>query len=132
MSVCAVSCTPKHAWAKDARLKRMQASPQYPVPCRSLRHSALSRCGPDVHLGPEQAVQAPQALRGRLLVPIYWGTFSMALHAWTEPVKRLLVAWQRPPGSDARCRGNQRAGYLVGPAKFIHPQHECSAIAQRC
>lgn len=48
----------------------------------------------DVHLGPEQAVQAHQALRGRLLVPIHWGTFSMALHAWTEPVERLLVAAQ--------------------------------------
>lgn len=46
----------------------------------------------DVHLGPEQAVQAHQALRGRLMVPIHWGTFSMALHAWTEPVERVLVA----------------------------------------
>ena len=46
----------------------------------------------DVHLGPEQAVRAHQDLRGRLLVPIHWATFSMALHAWTEPVERLLVA----------------------------------------
>ena len=46
----------------------------------------------DVHLGPEQAVQAHQALRGRLLVPIHWGTFSMAMHGWTEPVERLAVA----------------------------------------
>lgn len=46
----------------------------------------------DVHLGPEQAVRAHQELRGRLLVPVHWGTFSMAMHAWTEPVERLLVA----------------------------------------
>ena len=48
----------------------------------------------DVHLGPEQALRAHQELRGRLFVPIHWGTFSMALHAWTEPVERLLVAAQ--------------------------------------
>ena len=35
-----------------------------------------------------------QTLRGRLLVPIHCRAFSMALHAWTEAVKRLLVAAQ--------------------------------------
>jgi L-ascorbate metabolism protein UlaG (beta-lactamase superfamily) len=46
----------------------------------------------DVHLGPEQAVLAHQLVRGGLLVPVHWGTFDLALHAWTEPVERLLAA----------------------------------------
>ena len=46
----------------------------------------------DVHLGPEQVILAHQLVRGGLLVPVHWGTFNLALHAWTEPVERLLVA----------------------------------------
>ena len=46
----------------------------------------------DIHSGPEQAVQAHLDLKGRAMVPIHWGTFNLALHAWTEPVERLLVA----------------------------------------
>jgi L-ascorbate metabolism protein UlaG (beta-lactamase superfamily) len=49
----------------------------------------------DVHLGPEQAVVALQLVRGELLVPVHWGTFSLSLHAWTEPVERLLAAARR-------------------------------------
>lgn len=45
----------------------------------------------DVHLGPEQAVQVHLDVRGKLLVPIHWGTFNLALHAWTEPVERMIV-----------------------------------------
>lgn len=46
----------------------------------------------DVHLGPEQAVQAHRMVRGRLMLPVHWGTFDLALHAWTEPAERLLLA----------------------------------------
>ena len=30
-----------------------------------------------------------------LLVPVHWGTFDLALHSWTEPVERLIVAAQK-------------------------------------
>jgi L-ascorbate metabolism protein UlaG (beta-lactamase superfamily) len=46
----------------------------------------------DVHLGPEQAVLAHQLVKGRLLIPVHWGLFDLALHGWTEPVERVLVA----------------------------------------
>lgn len=46
----------------------------------------------DYHLGPEQAVEAFVMLRGRLLVPIHWGTFDLALHSWTEPMERMRRA----------------------------------------
>jgi L-ascorbate metabolism protein UlaG (beta-lactamase superfamily) len=45
----------------------------------------------DAHLGPEQAVDVSLMVRGRSMVPIHWGTFSLALHAWTEPAERLLA-----------------------------------------
>lgn len=46
----------------------------------------------DVHLGPEQAVEAHRAVRGRLMIPVHWGTFNLALHGWTEPAERVLAA----------------------------------------
>ncbi len=46
----------------------------------------------DLHLGPEQAARAAAQVRSRLMIPVHWGTFDLALHSWTEPVERLLVA----------------------------------------
>jgi len=47
---------------------------------------------PDIHLTPEQAVDAHGKLRGKLLLPIHWGTFNLAFHAWDEPADRVVVA----------------------------------------
>jgi L-ascorbate metabolism protein UlaG (beta-lactamase superfamily) len=46
----------------------------------------------DIHMGPEQAVLAHQLVRGRLMLPVHWGTFNLAPHGWTEPIERTLVA----------------------------------------
>lgn len=49
----------------------------------------------DVHMNPEEAVQAHldvTDLGSGLLVPIHWGTFRLAPHPWAEPVERLLAA----------------------------------------
>lgn len=47
---------------------------------------------PSVHMWPEQTVQAHQDLRGGVMLPIHWGTFNLAFHAWDEPAERLLTA----------------------------------------
>jgi L-ascorbate metabolism protein UlaG (beta-lactamase superfamily) len=47
---------------------------------------------PDWHIGPEQAVAAHRMLRGRTLLPVHWGLFSLAAHGWTEPIERVLAA----------------------------------------
>lgn len=44
----------------------------------------------DIHMGPQKAIDANLALKGNLMMPIHWGTFNLALHAWYEPVERLL------------------------------------------
>jgi L-ascorbate metabolism protein UlaG (beta-lactamase superfamily) len=44
-----------------------------------------------VHLGPENAVKALELLGGGAFLPIHWGTFSLALHAWDEPAETLLA-----------------------------------------
>jgi len=44
----------------------------------------------DIHMGPEHATNAHQALKSKLMMPIHWGTFNLALHSWHEPVHLLL------------------------------------------
>jgi L-ascorbate metabolism protein UlaG (beta-lactamase superfamily) len=53
---------------------------------------AYGETWPDIHLNPEQAVEAHTRLRGRTLLPIHWGTFNLAFHAWDEPAERVVVA----------------------------------------
>ncbi len=45
---------------------------------------------PEIHMMPEEVVQANIDLKGKLLMPIHWGSFKIALHSWTEPIERLL------------------------------------------
>ncbi len=50
------------------------------------------RSWPDWHMGPEQAIQAHQLLRGKLLVPMHWGLLALAYHPWTEPIERSVAS----------------------------------------
>lgn len=43
----------------------------------------------EIHMLPEQTVQANIDLKGKMLMPIHWGAFSLSLHKWNEPVERL-------------------------------------------
>jgi L-ascorbate metabolism protein UlaG (beta-lactamase superfamily) len=45
----------------------------------------------DIHLGPEHALEALALLGGGAFLPVHWGTFSLALHAWDEPAETLLA-----------------------------------------
>jgi L-ascorbate metabolism protein UlaG (beta-lactamase superfamily) len=49
----------------------------------------------DLHIGPEQAIEARLAIGSGLFIPVHWGTFDLAMHAWTEPVERVLVAAEK-------------------------------------
>ena len=44
----------------------------------------------DIHLGPVNALKAHALLGGGAFLPVHWGTFSLALHAWDEPAETLL------------------------------------------
>jgi L-ascorbate metabolism protein UlaG (beta-lactamase superfamily) len=50
------------------------------------------RAWPDWHIGPEQAVAAHAMVGGRVMLPMHWGLFKLAPHAWTEPIERTLAA----------------------------------------
>jgi L-ascorbate metabolism protein UlaG (beta-lactamase superfamily) len=54
---------------------------------------------PDVHMLPEESLQAHIDLGGKVMLPIHNGTFDLALHAWHDPFDRIaaLAAERRLP-----------------------------------
>lgn len=46
----------------------------------------------DIHMSPEQTLQAAIDLNGKILMPVHWGRFTLGLHVWHEPVQRLEKA----------------------------------------
>jgi L-ascorbate metabolism protein UlaG (beta-lactamase superfamily) len=44
----------------------------------------------DIHLGPDNALKALAFLGNPPFLPIHWGTFSLAMHAWDQPAEVLL------------------------------------------
>lgn len=59
---------------------------------------ALLECGQyntawhHIHMMPEETVQAGQDLKATKVMPIHWGKFTMALHAWDDSIKRVTAA----------------------------------------
>ena len=56
---------------------------------------AMMECGqyntmwPDIHMFPEETAQAGLDVNAKTIMPIHWGAFKLALHSWTDPVKRV-------------------------------------------
>jgi L-ascorbate metabolism protein UlaG (beta-lactamase superfamily) len=43
-------------------------------------------------MSPEEAVRAHVDLGGKLLLPVHWGTFNLAFHAWNAPAEEVVAA----------------------------------------
>ncbi|HEX3572548.1 MAG TPA: MBL fold metallo-hydrolase [Acidobacteriaceae bacterium] len=81
-----------------------------PFDLTMLEIGAFNTLWEQIHLGPDNAVQAYQQLgafgRAGLLMPIHWGLFNLALHAWSQPIERLteladtdtVRLWSPEPG----------------------------------
>ncbi len=56
---------------------------------------AMVECGQynknwtQIHMMPEETVQAAIDLNAKLMMPIHWGAFALALHDWTDPIIRV-------------------------------------------
>ena len=53
---------------------------------------AYDRNWVDVHMLPEQSLQAHLDLRGKCMLPIHNGTFDLSIHPWYEPFERVYAA----------------------------------------
>ena len=58
----------------------------------------------DIHMGPDGAMRMFRSMGATgLMMPIHWGLFSLALHAWRQPIERVFAAeglkiWAPEPG----------------------------------
>jgi L-ascorbate metabolism protein UlaG (beta-lactamase superfamily) len=61
---------------------------------------AFLECGqygenwPQIHMQPEETAAAAIDLKVKVLMPVHWAKFTLALHPWDEPIKRLLASPQ--------------------------------------
>lgn len=54
---------------------------------------------PDVHMQPEESLQAYVDLDAHTFIPVHWGMFDLSLHHWTEPIVRthtIAMNWDIP------------------------------------
>jgi L-ascorbate metabolism protein UlaG (beta-lactamase superfamily) len=56
---------------------------------------AMIECGQynknweQIHMMPEQSAQAAIDVNAKVMMPIHWGAFSLALHSWIDPIERV-------------------------------------------
>ena len=66
-------------------------------------------------MNPEEAVQAAVDLKAKALFPIHWGKFSLSLHAWDEPIKRVLT--------EARTKAVRVFHPMIGEVAFLDKEN---------
>jgi L-ascorbate metabolism protein UlaG (beta-lactamase superfamily) len=99
-----------------------------PFDLTMLEIGAFNELWKDIHLGPDGAVRAFEALSGAaaplapgLFLPIHWGLFNLALHGWREPIERVteladakgIALFSPEPGLPTEVVGGreERAGW---------------------
>ena len=68
---------------------------------------------------PEEAVQAAIDLQAKKLMPVHWGKFSLSLHAWDEPIIRVV--------NEAKIRNLRVVHPLIGEKLSLNPLGHTSA-----
>lgn len=59
---------------------------------------ALLECGqyntmwPNIHMMPEEVAKAAMDLKAKAFMPVHWSKFTLALHAWKDPIERTTKA----------------------------------------
>jgi L-ascorbate metabolism protein UlaG (beta-lactamase superfamily) len=60
-----------------------------PFDASLIQIGAYDTAWPDIHMMPEEGVAAHVDARGGLMIPVHWGTFTLAFHPWAEPIDRV-------------------------------------------
>ena len=62
-----------------------------PFDMTMLETGAYNKNWPEVHMHPEESIQAHIDLKGKDLLPIHNGTFDLSMHSWFDPFERLVA-----------------------------------------
>lgn len=73
---------------------------------------------PEIHMTPEEGVAAHLDLRGGLLVPVHWATFTLGVQDWSEPVDRLWAEAKAREVAVAIPRPGERVD-VAAPAPVV-------------
>jgi L-ascorbate metabolism protein UlaG (beta-lactamase superfamily) len=60
----------------------------WPFDLAFIENWAYNKSWSQIHMTPEESVQAGIDLKAKLLFPIHWGKFDLSSHNWNEPIKR--------------------------------------------
>lgn len=86
-----------------------------PFDLTMIETGAYDELWPDVHMQPEETLQAHVDLGGKWLMPVHNGTFDLSLHAWQEPFERIVAL--------AAERGLPLATPQMGEQLDVHRPH---------
>jgi L-ascorbate metabolism protein UlaG (beta-lactamase superfamily) len=67
---------------------------------------------------PEEVVQAAEDLKARKLLPVHWGKFSLSLHAWNEPITRVV--------KEAKRKGMNVLHPMIGETVYLDKENSFS------
>lgn len=79
-----------------------------------------------IHLGPENALKALELIGGGALLPVHWGTFNLAIHAWDDPAETLV---RQANQTGARLL-MPKLGVAVEPARVDHVDPWWRAVSE--
>ena len=60
-----------------------------------IESGAYNKRWPYIHMNPINAIKTHKTLKGKLLIPIHWATFNLALHDWFEPAEYLYNNYEK-------------------------------------
>ena len=60
-----------------------------------MENGAYNENWAQIHMMPEESVQAAKIIGAKQVVPIHWAKFDLAYHSWKEPIERFLVEAER-------------------------------------
>jgi L-ascorbate metabolism protein UlaG (beta-lactamase superfamily) len=87
-----------------------------PFDLTMLEIGAFNELWKSIHMGPDGAAQAFGLMGASgLLMPIHWGLFNLALHAWRQPIERItevadktgIKLWSPTPGAPTEVIAGQ-------------------------
>jgi L-ascorbate metabolism protein UlaG (beta-lactamase superfamily) len=71
-----------------------------------------------IHMMPEEVVRAAEDLKAKNILPVHWAKFSLSLHAWDEPIIRVL--------KEADRKGMSVVHPMIGEAVYLDRENEFS------
>lgn len=83
-----------------------------------LENGQYNKAWHHIHTLPEETVQAGVDIGAKVLMPVHWAKFDIALHPWDEPIKRFTAA--------AKEKGILITTPLIGETVIVDGVYPCS------